>query len=334
MENEKRTVKIIKPPVLYKQTQQLIKKIEKKERVKLLLYWNSVNGSICQNDVSALFEIIKDWEMQDKIFLFIKSDGGDGKASLRIINLLRQHARQLIVVIQGECASAATMLALGADEILMGPLAYLSAVDTSITHDLSPVDKNNSLVSVSQDELARVLNLWNRENGQTNPYHDLYQYIHPLVFGAVDRAGSLSIKLCSDILSYHMDDTEKAAEISRHLNADYPSHGYPITLREAQRIGLNAKPLGKELNDLFSELNGLYSQMGQRAYTDYDENNYHNNEIINILEADGIQVYFQNDKDWHYRSEERRYIPMNDNSSWYRVTGAGTKFTAQPFQIR
>jgi len=45
-----------------------------------------------------------------------------------------------------------------------------------------------------KDELSRVLNLWNKENVQTNPYHDLYHYIHPLVFGAVDRAGSLSIK--------------------------------------------------------------------------------------------------------------------------------------------
>ena len=266
--------------------------------------------------------------------MFIKSDGGDGKASLRIINLLRQHTHKLVAIIQGECASAATMLALGADEIMMGPLAYLSAVDTSITHDLSPVDKDNTRVSVSQDELSRVLNLWNKENGQTNPYHDLYQYIHPLVFGAVDRAGSLSIKLCTDILSYHMDDTVKAAEISRHLNSDYPAHGYPITLREAQRIGLNAKALDKEINDLFSELNKLYSQMGQRAYTDYDENNYHNNEIVNIIEANGMQIYYQNDKDWHYRGEERRYIPMNDNNSWYKVCGMGTKYTPKAFQIR
>lgn len=243
MDTEK---KIVKPPILYKKTQQIIKAIEEKEQAKVFTYWNSVNGSICQNDVSAMFEIIKDWDVQDKIYMFVKSDGGDGKASLRIINLLRQHTKKLVVILQGECASAATMLALGADEILMGPLAYLSAVDTSITHDLSPIDKNNSRVSVSQDELSRVLNLWNKENnGQNNPYHDLYQHIHPLVFGAVDRAGSLSIKLCTEILSYHMEDEGKAREISQHLNSDYPSHGYPITLCEAQRIGLNAKPLGR-----------------------------------------------------------------------------------------
>ena len=127
MDTEK---KIVKPPILYKKTQQIIKAIEEKEQAKVFTYWNSVNGSICQNDVIAMFEIIKDWSVQDKIYMFVKSDGGDGKASLRIINLLRQHTKKLVAIIQGECASAATMLALGADEILMGPLAYLSAVDT------------------------------------------------------------------------------------------------------------------------------------------------------------------------------------------------------------
>jgi len=327
-------IEIIKPPILYKETQELLKKIEQKTKSKVLSYWHSVNGSVCQNDVIVFYEIIKNWEVQDCIYLFIKSNGGDGRASLRIINLLRQYTKKLVVIIQGQCASAATMLALGADEILMGPLAYLSAVDTSITHDLSPVDKNNDRVSVSQDELSRVINLWNSQAKDTNPYHDLYQYIHPLVFGAVDRASSLSIKLCTDILSFHMKDKAVVEDISRKLNSDYPSHNYPIMLSEAQKIGLNANELSGELNEMFFDLNQLYSQMGRMAYTDYDENNYHNNEIINISEAVGVQIYYQNDKDWHYRSDERRYIPMNDKSSWYRIKGDASKIEPEVFQIR
>src|ERR1044071_4326294 len=104
MDKEK---KIIKPPVLFSQTQTLIKKIEDLKGIKLLAYWNSVNGSVCQNDVSSFYEIIKHWPVQKEIFLFIKSDGGDGKASLRIVNLLREHSKKLTVLIQGECASAA-----------------------------------------------------------------------------------------------------------------------------------------------------------------------------------------------------------------------------------
>jgi hypothetical protein len=196
--------KIIKPPILFPETQKLIKKIQSTKKIKILSYWNSIRGAICQNDVSSVYEIIRDWPLQDQIYLFIKSDGGDGKASLRIINLLRGHAKKLIVLIPGECSSAATIMALGADEIHMGPLAFLSAVDTSLTHDLSPVDKDNDLVSVSQDELTRVIKLWSESSKTENPYSSLYTHIHPLVFGALDRASSLSIKLCTDILSIHM----------------------------------------------------------------------------------------------------------------------------------
>ena len=89
------------------------------------------------------------------------------------------------------------MIALGADEIHMGLLAYLTAVDTAITHSLSPVDTYNNLVSVSQDELTRVINLWRVEANEqdSNPYQSIFKYVHPLVIGAVDRASSLSIKL-------------------------------------------------------------------------------------------------------------------------------------------
>jgi hypothetical protein len=60
--------------------------------------------------------------------------------------------------------------------------------------------------------------------------------------------------------------------------------------------------------------------MGQRAVTDYDEFNYHNNEVVNIIEGSGIQLYFQNDKDWHYRKEERQWVSLHVESCWYRCT--------------
>ena len=99
----------------------------------------------------------------DRLSLFIKSDGGSGQAALRMVNLLRRYVKHLTVLAPLECQSAATMLALGADRILMGPLAHLSAVDTSLTHDLSPIDRDNDRVSVSNDELLRVIRLWTEQ---------------------------------------------------------------------------------------------------------------------------------------------------------------------------
>lgn len=335
-EINKKKNKISKPPVLYSKTQKLVEELESKLGSTLLCYWNSPNGSVCGNDVVAFYEILKSVKSKNELYLYIKSDGGNGKASLRIIHLLRNYFKKITALVPLECASAATMLALGADKILMGPLAYLSAVDTSLTHDLSPIDKNNNLVSVSQDELSRVIKLWNTQarTKETNPYFSLYSHIHPLVFGAVDRASSLSIKLCNDILSYHMKDKKKAALISNQLNSNYPSHSYPITISEAKKIGLNVEPLDKSLNDLFLELNILYSEMGQRAYTDFDEFNYHDNEILNIVEGKKIQVFFQTDKDWHYRKEERRWVAMNDNSSWRKNEPSGKTMKTSILHIR
>ena len=328
--------KINKPPILFSETQKIIADLEKRLDSKFMAYWDGPNGSVCQDDVLTFYALMRHLGPQKRLALFIKSDGGTGMASLRIVHLLRQYCEELVILIPLNCVSAATMIALGADEIQMGPLAYLSAVDTSLTHDLSPIDVNNNRVSVSLDELTRIINLWRKEakNESTNPYSSIFNHIHPLVIGAVDRSSSLSIRLCTEILSYHLQDKRRAAGISKVLNSDYPWHSYPITLREAQRIGLNAIPLKQETNDILLELNEVYSEMGQRALTDFDERNYHDNEILNIIEGRGVQLFYQSDKDWHYRVEERRWISLNDNSSWRRVEKKGSQIVPRVFHIR
>ncbi|MEI0604071.1 hypothetical protein R4K55_07590 [Brachyspira alvinipulli] len=328
--------KTIKPPILFSKTQELISKITKQLDAPLLAYWNSNGGSVCQNDVIVLSDILKYIDKCDKIYFFIKSSGGSGQASLRIVHLLRQSFKKVIALLPLEAASAATMLCLGADEIQMGPLAYITAVDTSLQHELSPVNKNNTMVYVSQDELSRVIKLWKEQSStnDNNPYEHIYKYIHPLVLGAVDRASSLSVKLCKDILSYHMKDQKLIDSISNSLNSEYPSHSYPITIKEAQKLGLNVKDMDNKLNDSLMSLNEYYSEMGQKSCTDYDELNYHDNEILNIHEGTGIQIYYQEDKDWHYRVEERRWISMNDNSSWIKNTITKGKQKKSIFHIR
>ena len=230
-----------KPPVLFDRTEGILAQLEQKLEAPLITYWNSPHGSICQNDVVGLYELLRNFGKRDLVYILIKSDGGDGQSSLRMVNLLRQHAQRVVALVPLEAASAATMLALGADEIRMGPMAYLTAVDTSFRHDLSPVNPENRRVSVSLDELSRVIKLWKTVGGQDNqnPYHALFSHVHPLVIGAVDRSSSLSIMLCREILSYHLSDAAKADQIAQTLNSNYPSHSYPITLRE--RRGLDCR---------------------------------------------------------------------------------------------
>ena len=314
-------VKVKQPPILFDKTQAIIAKISAHLGGPLISYWNNPMGSVCQNDVVALYEALETMGRAEKIYLFIKSGGGNGQSSLRLVNLLRKYCDQLVALVPLECASAATMIVLGANEIMMGPMAYLTAVDTSLTHSLSPIDRDNDRVSVSLDELTRVIRLWEKNEGteKENPYRSLFEYVHPLVIGAVDRAESLSIMLCKELLAYHIADEKVADQISSTLNSKYPSHNYPILMEEARRIGLKADPMPADVNTLLLELNELYSEMGQRATTDFDQIHSHSNEILNIWEAEGIQIYYKQDKDWFYRMEERRWITLNDNSAWRRL---------------
>ena len=330
-------VRVKTPPLLFEKTQALFERAQKQIQGTLLSYWTSTSGSVCDNDVMALSAILEARGPQERVALLVKSDGGSGMAALRLVHLLRRYAKRLTVIAPLNCASAATMLALGADTIQMGPLSYLTAVDTSLEHDLSPLDHTNQLVPVSNDEVDRVIRLWReivRRGDGVNPYLELYKYVHPLVIGALDRASSLSLMLCREILGYHMKDSRKAERIARRLNSSYPAHQYPITSREARRLGLKVQEIPAQLDSLLQQLNLLYSEMGQRAITDYDEENHHDNEITNILEGAGAQVFYQVEKDWHYRKEERRWVAMNDVSSWFRCRKKDGRMVKDKLHIR
>ena len=321
-------------PVLTRETQDIFARFEKEIKIPLIAYWTSSGGSICQNDVMAMAQLLDTRKHGPTVGLFLKSDGGNPEAALRLVHLLRSRFSRVVLYAPFECASAATMVALGSNEIHMGATSYLTAVDSSLKHQLSPVDSRNEIVSVSQDEVSRILRLWKEQKVKGNPYPEVYRYLHPLVIGALDRSSSLSIRICQELLSYHMPTGRKAALISQRLNSSYPSHSYPITAREARKLGLNVKDMGAKEASLLRELNSLYSHMAQPILTDYDQENHHNHEICNILEIRERQIYYQVDKDWHYRKEERRWVATNDKSGWQRVTLKGNRWTPETFYIR
>jgi ATP-dependent protease ClpP protease subunit len=312
-------------PQLFEKTQTFIVELSKELKCPVLTYFKPPSGNIWAQDLYAIMQCLKEIGKVDTLALYIRSDGGNGMVSLRIIHLLRSFVKHLILLAPSECASAATMLALGCDSIYMGPLSSLSPVDSSMVHQLSPVDKLTNKVSVSFDELSRVVKLWREENEQIsesenmdNPYKHLYQYIHPLVFGAIDRHSSLSIRICKEILGYHINDEEKIDKITSRLNHDYPAHGYPITIREARNMGLPVKDLSPKSLDILNELQLLYSEITEDQITDYDSSSYHDNTVYSIIEMVNLQVIYKHDFDKFYREIDKRYIILNDKSGWVK----------------
>ena len=78
-----------KPPVLIERTQPVLEKLSQSLGEPVISYWNSNKGSISQSDVAPLYALLRNVGQIERLSLFLKSDGGSGQASLRMVNLLR-----------------------------------------------------------------------------------------------------------------------------------------------------------------------------------------------------------------------------------------------------
>src|ERR1700753_3897924 len=92
------------PPKLFKETQNVIKSISQNLKGDFISYWTSSNSRIVGDDIVAFYEVLKGEQKNESLFLFIKSDGGSGEASLRIVNLLRKYYKRIIALVPLDCA--------------------------------------------------------------------------------------------------------------------------------------------------------------------------------------------------------------------------------------
>ena len=78
--------------------------------------WGEFWGVSAKEFVAALDEIP---ERVDEIHLHINSPGGDVFDGLAILNALRNHPARVVAIVDGIAASAASFIAVGADELIM-----------------------------------------------------------------------------------------------------------------------------------------------------------------------------------------------------------------------
>lgn len=81
-------------------------------------------------DSIVLFEdLIHDADPAEDLHLILNTPGGDGETAIRLVRSAQARCRRLVVVVPDQAKSAGTLLALGADEIVMGPTSDLGPVD-------------------------------------------------------------------------------------------------------------------------------------------------------------------------------------------------------------
>jgi hypothetical protein len=186
-----------------------------------------------------------------QIDLVLYSIGGLTMAAWGLTNLIREYCSRFSVLIPFKAHSTATLLALGADEIVMGPMAQLSPVDPTITSPFNPMAQNPAqpgqlqYLPVSVEDVASYLNLAREEAnikagpGMIEVFRKLSDTVQPMALGQVYRAKEQIKLLASKLLAFHMDPVSKKKEIEaivKVLTKELYSHDYIIGRREAKKV--------------------------------------------------------------------------------------------------
>jgi hypothetical protein len=218
---------------------------------------------------------ISNFNQPDKIDLFIYSTGGITMAGYSLVNMIKEFSESFGVLIPFKALSTATLIALGADDIIISKMGQLSPIDPSVNHPLGP-----SVVIPGPQNMTRVLPMnvedmmnyvefartglgLNDVESKEKVLEILSKSIHPLVIGHGFRIREQTEFLANNLLMKgHTDD--QRAEIIRTLTQGRYSHDYIISRREAIELNLHIDE-DSETENLIVSLFEKYQDMLQLA---------------------------------------------------------------------
>lgn len=193
-----------------------------------------------------------------QIALLLHSPGGYPRNAYQIANLIRKHCGGFKVVVPLYAKSAATLLALGGESILLGEDAELGPLDAQtvdpgreeILSALDEVQSVERLFASSLDAVDQTMQLLVNRTGKKvdtllapvlhfvaemmSPLFEKIDTVHYTQYSRVLKvAEEYAIRLLTP--RYSLPD---AKTIARHLVERYPEHGFVVDSVEASKIGL------------------------------------------------------------------------------------------------
>jgi hypothetical protein len=252
----------------------LIKKIQGLRKSRVICYLTSLRPNVpaqmADDSVRVLFDhvLLLSGRPVDKLDVFLCSNGGSGTVPWRLASLFREFAKSFCVLIPYRAYSAASLLALGADEILMHPFAELGPIDPTVSNEFNPVEQNTGRrLGISVEDLRAYVTFIKSTVGITHEdelvkaIEILAQKIHPLAIGNVERFLQQSRMIAKKILRTHMKESDEHTinEIVENMASKLYFHGHPINRKEAKQ-DLKLKVVDKLPAELETALWDLYKE--------------------------------------------------------------------------
>jgi hypothetical protein len=187
----------------------------------------------------------------------IASLGGDPMVAWRIMSLLRGRVENVAVLVPQSAYSAATLVALGANEIIMHPNSHLGPVDMQISTFTEGMTRQ-----FSTEDIGAFIEFVREQLSITDQRHlrKLFEAtcreVGTLGVGFTARSSKLAVALGEKLLRMHLPDEEEKDDAAprilvEKLSRQFHSHAYPVSRKEALEIGL---PVNEEQDQELDKL--------------------------------------------------------------------------------
>jgi len=249
-----------------KHRQKLISEIENRFGTRILLYVAKLNYPIDYNDIHTIGSMLESVGETENIDLVIQSGGGAGTVAEKIVEMIRAYCKNRFrVIVPNLAKSAATMIALGADEIIMGVTSELGPIDPQIQVIQGGIPQWISAQSYI-DARNRLEELTHKAISEGKPYQAYLVQLSSLDGGFIDHCDkSIAFAkdcakkfLCKYMLKNTQDAETKATAIAKDLTtaSKYFTHGRTINVKQIMEDvpenslkPLSIKELKKETDD-------------------------------------------------------------------------------------
>jgi hypothetical protein len=239
--------------------QEKYKRIEAYRKRPLIVYATStrpnLNAMMAADSIREFIDQINAIGDGDEVDVLINSTGGDPLTAWKLMSLLRERFKRVSVLVPYMAFSAATIFALGADEIVMHPHASLGPIDPQIIMK----QPDGSLRQFAYEDVGAFLRFLEGDAKVKDQAHvssvieRLFAVVDPVNVGAAKRASELSADIGERLLFMHMresSDQGRPRQIAENLNKSFFAHGDAVSRSRAKELQLKIANENPELEEL------------------------------------------------------------------------------------
>lgn len=187
------------------------------------------DDSIDSYDLDQIFSALSETnaDRSKDVFLLLLSRGGSIEPAYQISKLCKSFAKnRFVALVPRHAKSAATLIAIGADEIHMGPLGQLGPIDPQLG-DLPALGVSQALKTI-----ASVAEQFQGSAEMFARYLRMALTVEQI--GYCDRISESAVQYAVRLLSTKPNLRKTAGAVAKELVHEYKDHGFVIDFEEAK----------------------------------------------------------------------------------------------------